>query len=286
MPLKVTAIANVGDGLNVDVTLSGAPEGELTFFASRLALDYDDRDRREVTGTDQGGNVYRVAVRGAAAGRPAYSMRLAYYVQVFDGATQVPSYQVDRTMQPAEETCAWVGKQDVSDWLDQTERCVTDILLDNLQALNMGMDIYLQGNQFPDGTPSRVQRLHSGIPAHSDGAKYPQISCRSYSIQDDPYFAAPRSDYLPITTQIAVYLCHVGKVNWEPLCRALGMAIFNILNQTHYVENDLDCGLRLYECYALTGGSAEEWDGAAGVYVASFTINWKSNLFVGQEQVG
>lgn len=281
---KVISVSQVADGLHVDVTLDAAPAGAVTAKVSRLPLD---PAAVLVTVTHQSGNVYRVKVRDGLT-KLAISARLNYYLSLFDGVTRLTSYQLDRSTGPALESCEWVCKTDNSDWMDQTEQAVLDILLDNIQAINRGMEIWLGETELPSGVKARIQAVHTGEPAYSSGSKYPQIALSTSEIQDDPYFANPRSDYLPLKTAISCYLCHESDVNWLPFVRACGMAVFNVLNQIYFVagpnvEIELPCGLTLYECYATVGECAETWDDSAGVWVARFTTNWQSKLFVGRE---
>lgn len=279
MASRITNIQNVGDGLSVDVTLDSAPSGVLTFKVSRLP---GDADAATVTYTSVSATVKRVAVRSVLT-----HVRLPYYIQAFDGATELKSFQRDADGVPAGETCEWVAKDDNRDWLDLAERAIGDILIDNKQALDRGMQLYLRSQETPKGTLAQVQAIHAGLPSHETGQTYPRVCLRTHSVKDDPYWANPRSDYIPIQTTISCYGCHQGKVNWEPYLRSLGMAVWGVMNTDLYLQVPLisqENPLRLYECYALQGDSEEYFDEQAGVFVARFDIQYQSRLFVGREK--
>lgn len=281
MATSVIGVENVGDGLTVDVTLDSAASGAITAFASRLPGDPGAASCSVATISP---TEFRITVRATAIHR-----RLGYYIRVLDGATELSSYQFDRTTRAAGETFEWVCKDSNRDFLDLNERTLVGILADNIQALTRGMEIYLEKTTLPSGARVAVHKIHAGIPAHEDGEKYPQIAIRSYSLKDDPYFANPRSDFIPIQTTISCYSTHQSKVNLEPLNRALGMAVFDVLNgDTSYIEiplyDDDTSPVRLYECYALDVTSDEYVDQNASVYVARADLNWQSKLFVGREK--
>ena len=271
----ITRVQNVGNGLDVDLTTSGAIAGAVTAVASRLPGDAS-ADAAAVTA--QGGGVYRVRVRSEAT-----KVRLCYYVQLMDGGTPMTSYQIDATSALSDETCCWVCVGAPRDMMDQCERTVVDIILDNLQAVNASLEIAAGSTRFPSGAYAYVKNIHSGLPSHVKGAQYPRISVRTHSYEDDPYFANPRSDYCPIRTTVICYFVFQTDVNYEPLARAIGKGVMDVINQSHYIQVQLESGLYLNEFYALNGSSETRWDDSVDAWVSSFQIEVSCKVFLGRE---
>ena len=277
MPIRVTAAENVGNGTAVDVTLSGAPVGALTFKKSRLPADAAATAAAAVLVS---GTTYRVTVRATGA-----YMRLHYYVQAFDGATQLESFQHDRTGGKADETCVWVCAGDPGELRNHLADHVVDILADNLQALDRGMRDFMESDNFPSGKRISVQRIHKGIPALEEGGEFPRISVRFHEKTDDPYFGNPRSDYPAVKATITCYYCHQGIVSWEPLISALTGAVEDVLNQIQYIEYDLASGLGASLCMATAGRTEEFYDEGTGTWVALGTIDYTANVLMGRESL-
>jgi len=276
---RVIAVSNVGNGVEVDVTFDAPAAGPVTFLASRRP---QDPNALPAPAARIGSAAWRVKVRDGITLRPTFR-RLCYYIQAYDQSTLLDTYQENGNGVAATETAEWVCIGTSEDVLQQAEQAILDILNDNRQAINRGMEVYLKAARWPSGNPVRVAGIHSGLPYYEDGERYPQISLRTHNYQDDPYFAVPRSDYCPLQTTITCYIAHTNAVNWEPLSKALGMAVMDVLNQLQYVEIPLPSGLVLYECYALSGESTEVEDPEANCFVASFTIEFQSKLFLGRE---
>lgn len=278
MALVIQTVLNdpYEDGLNLKVQLGSAPTGTLKFYAYPSPGQLAPPDPSlEKTYTGDGVNAYKVQVRAGATTEPALLHRLPFYVVAHDngGYSNLGG--------------DWLAAGANSDWLNQTDDALQDIFAANIGLLDRAMAIQLGSPNMPSGRPCQVQKVHTG-PVQI-GETFPCIAHTAYSCDED-YLGGgnteggrPYSDLVAIHSRIECYALVQGDAYWGSILKALGMGVFNLLNQplyTHFIR--LDSNLKLFQNKCDNGVLSEYYDASLEEWVQSFTLSWTGNLHAGK----
>ena len=266
MALSILSCVNAEDGKSVTATLSGAPHGALTWNASRIP----GVAGTAVTATGSGAGPYTVALRSVAT-----QTRMPYYVTATDsdGASSA--------------VCEWVCVEVNSDWVKQLRDGLQEILLDNAPALVRALQIYLGGPSFPNGQPADVPKILQGVPYAQNDGIYPVVSVR-VPRRTLAWETVPAGARATVNASITCYIMSQGDdAPAENAVGALGAAAVDVLDQQHYLEFSLPCGLLIQTAddtpHCQGYDTQEQWDEGIGMNVAVATIEWVGTVFYALE---
>ncbi len=199
-------------------------------------------------------------------------LRLIYYVAIED----------DDGI--SEEECEWLCLGSNLDVKNQVEKALHEILVDNRKAIDRSLQIWV-GDTFPNTQDAKVAKVLRGYPSMSDANnKFPLISVRIHDLAEDLYFGNPYTDVVPVTGTIYCYAFHqaVNGQSLEAMITAVGMGVFNLVNQAHNLNVRLDCGLTLKAAHCENLHTDEQPLGEAAGYMAVAEMSYKGELFMGK----
>jgi hypothetical protein len=259
------------DGLHLDVTMQAAPFGPITFKVSQLP----GVPGSLTTFTTIDSTHYRVYVPPPNGALTPMSLRRFIYVTAYDGITEAN-----------EQEGEWLAPDTNEDWMHLTEKAVHQIMMDNVKALDRGLQIRMSRRTWDDGSPVRVEKLITGLPEFELEGKNPALSIRCTQESEDLYFGFPYTDMVPISGTMVAYIFHSGAVTHEHLARALAHAAKDIFNQKQYLEyqlvaNGLD-SLRLTEFHTSVIRSNESPYPDEGCFLAQADMDWSAKMSVGK----
>lgn len=262
MPPVITSALNTpADGRRLVVTLAGAPTGALTFYASRLPGELGDL----VAGVTGGPTVYTVPVRAVAT-----VTRMPYYLTARDNTGD------------SAQAVEWLCAGSSADWRQQVGDDLHQILFSNRTAIDRALRAYFGRDTFPTGESLGVRKIVRGIPAVQSDGKYPVLSVRVHALSQR-FVGVPLETEDPIRAAIYAYVLHQGDVSWEEFVGTLGMAAFNVLNQAHYLEWQLPCGLWIKDAYCSQINTSETWEEGIGAWTAAAEIVWQAETHYAYE---
>lgn len=201
----------------------------------------------------------------------ATEIRLCYYVVVED------------TAGVSNEECEWLCLGTNLDVVNQVAGAVQDLLADNRKALHRSLQIWMGDTNWPNGQPAEALKVLKGYPMMQSNNVLPVVSVRIHDLEEDLYFGNPYTDVIPMTGTIYVYMFHQGKgLTLEPAVAALGMGVFNVLNQAFNLDIALDCGLRVKAAHCSNFHVDEELISGAAGYMAIAEMSWKGEVYFGK----
>lgn len=261
------------DGLHLLVKLASAPTGPVSFYASPLpgVPEQVVGNLKPVTTTISPVE-YKVKIRSGSVDEPPRLHRMPYYVVAEDN---------DGVSAPLVE---WICCGLNTDWMNQVNETLQDILIANSPLLDRSMILQVRSGAWPSGRDVAVRKIHRGEPQSEEGSKFPRVCHHAIAINEDYLGGSgedagvPYSDYVPISSRIQCYALWQSDVEWGFVLNALGMAVFNTLNQPHYVRLKLDCGLTLFQCRVNNGSLQEYYDASLNAWIVAFTMDWTGNL--------
>lgn len=278
MALKILSVDNgpTQDGLNLRVQLDQAPTGTLAFYAHPIPgrLLPTPAGGLVKTSVAQGGNAYNVKVRAGAPTEPALLHRMPFWVVAHDNNGYSNLH--------GDWLCAGAN----SDWLQQVNDVLQDTLDANIGLLDRAMQIWRADAEWPSGEPLLVEKIHRGQPQQA--ATFPNVCHNAYSIDEDYQglgnmeAGRPYSWLVPIKSKIQAYSLWQEDLNWDGPLVALGMGVFNLLNQPCYTRFTLASNLDIFSCMCTGGVLQEYFDASLDAWVIGFEMTWQAQLHAGK----
>lgn len=267
MPAIVQVRNTLGDGLHLVVTLAAAPEGTPTFYASRLP-GLAGSTGTEVIAQSGSGTAWTLQVRATAT-----KVREAYYVTVED----------DDGL--ADEDCEWLCYGSNLDLRNQIESALHELVADHRLAIERSLQIFMGDTEWPNGRPAVLTKVLKGYPVVTgQGGGLPVVSVRIHDIAEDLWFGVPYTDTMPIKGTIYAYAFHQGQgLPLEPVIAALGMGVFNVVNQLQNLNIPLDCGLICKAAHCSDLHTDEEFLGNPAGYMSIAEMNWQCEVAIGKD---
>lgn len=258
MPPTITAISNTGDGLKLDVTLSGAPTGALAFRARRRP---EDAWGGALAYASLGGNVYRVTVRASLT-----RIALPYFIKATDDGGDSASFSAfiayGSTLTPA--------------W--QMAKRGKEILEAHAGHLAQAGREFMGGGVWVDGATIADPLVKVGMPGSTtrevSGAGIFPLVALAGSREPEDWVYVPAAKQISLGVSVYAYAFHDAPTVWLGACWAFGGAIKRVLNQAHYFKVTLDNGMVVKRCHAEDAQPVEEWVEHLGRWVTAVTVPW------------
>lgn len=266
MAISLVSLENApyADGKALQAILSGPPTGALRFYASRdpvVVVTPGNLVPHDVVNP----TTYKLNLR--SAGQTPLLHRLDYWVIAADvgGATN--------------ERVEWLCYGDNRDWLQLISLSLNDILVSRVAALDRTLVLWLEKNEWPLGTTAVVEDIHQGEPYTGTG-KVPAVCFQAQNLAED-HWGLPYSDKIDFSFKIECYAYWQERQPWHGLLHALGMGVWNLLNQQQHLVLELENAMRVYDTFCRNGSYTEYWDEAAGAFISTFTLEWNGFLNAG-----